>query len=205
MASKQLRERPDLQRKRRTRQEKSRILIVTEGTVTEPAYFQGLSRFLKETGVQVWGVDVCGEGKDPMRVVRRAKKETSSKVARADKFDSVWCIFDVDDHHTLEEAIARALEQGFQIAVSNPCIEIWLLWHYQDYGKHSSPETLKRLLRKHGMPGKQIPLSFAFRNFQDAIRRGRLCAAEIPDNPGSTIGSLVQVMNEGLNGDSANR
>jgi hypothetical protein len=62
----------NLGRKRATRLERERILIVSEGVLTEPEYFKGLSRHLKQSGVYVFGVNTVGVGRDPEAVVERA-------------------------------------------------------------------------------------------------------------------------------------
>ncbi|TQS12736.1 RloB family protein, partial [Microbispora hainanensis] len=38
-------------------------------------------------------------------------------------FDEYWCVFDVDEHHSLARAIELASLNSINIAVSNPCID----------------------------------------------------------------------------------
>lgn len=46
-------------------------------------------------------------------------------------FDEVWCVFDVDQFD-MGEAGRRARKAGVELAVSNPCFELWLLLHMVD-------------------------------------------------------------------------
>jgi hypothetical protein len=47
-------------------------------------------------------------------------------------FDSVWCVFDIDVHPHVGEAKEMARDNGIDLAVSNPCFELWLLLHFRD-------------------------------------------------------------------------
>jgi hypothetical protein len=51
--------------------------------------------------------------------------------------DEVWCVFDVDEHPKLAEARDQANANGIQLAVSNPCFELWLLLHFQEHRAHA--------------------------------------------------------------------
>jgi len=52
------------------RQLARRILVVTEGTRTEPQYVEGLDRYLRSAGATAV-VRPVAVGKDPMKVVRK--------------------------------------------------------------------------------------------------------------------------------------
>lgn len=54
------------------------------------------------------------------------------------EFDEVWCVFDVEwpiNHPELGESIELANRGGLKLAISNPCFELWLILHFQDYRK----------------------------------------------------------------------
>src|SRR5690349_4060802 len=108
-----------IQRPRVPRKERSRLLLVTEGEVTEVQYFQGMAQFLRASGASVRGVRTRGIGRDPLRVVRTACAE-----AEGEDFDEVWAVVDVDDHASLEEALREGAQRGVPVAVSNPCFEV---------------------------------------------------------------------------------
>ncbi len=111
-----------LRRKRVTRLERARILIVTEGEETEPQYFKGLARALRATGVNVNAI-VFGSGESPARLVREAAERSglSPGRRRSAEYDAVWCVVDVDTHETLEDALREAQRLGIRLAISNPC------------------------------------------------------------------------------------
>ncbi len=106
---------------------KPRLLIVCEGRRTEPNYFEG---FRKENHNVV--IRLCeSPGKTPLQIVRytllKAKELDIGKVAG----DTAWCVFDVDECE--DKAMQRAIELAgdeLELAVSNPCFEVWFLLHY---------------------------------------------------------------------------
>ncbi|APU17355.1 RloB family protein [Actinoalloteichus fjordicus] len=192
MAARRLSERSDLRRRTGGRSERRRILVVTEGTKTEPSYLQGLCAYLRQTGVRVCGVYVRGEGRDPERVVKKAALETGDGrlVGGRDGFESVWCVFDVDEHRTLQTGIRAAARHGFHTVVSNPCFEIWLLWHYEDCRRSIDSTELRRRLRRYGID-KAVPKDFLFARTTVASGRAGNTTGVIPANPGTGMAALV--------------
>ena len=109
-----------------------RVLIVCEGSVTEPKYFR---RVLSERNLK--SVQVVGSGKkyksNPQSVVAFAsgeKKKNRSKKSEAPPYDRVWCVLDSDVHENLDDAIRLAESNGIEVALSVPCFEFWLLLHF---------------------------------------------------------------------------
>jgi hypothetical protein len=41
-------------------------------------------------------------------------------------------VFDIDEHPHVRRALELASSPGISVAVSNPCIELWFLLHFQD-------------------------------------------------------------------------
>jgi len=123
-----------------TKSPRRAILIVTEGSVTEPTYFKALRRKLSLPTVEV-AILPMGSG-DPQRLVDYAlgeaeKRRSTSKAgklsnAKAAKFDDVWIVFDTDipvQHGRYSAGLAFAEVNGVQVAPSTPCFEYWLLLH----------------------------------------------------------------------------
>lgn len=116
------------------------ILIVTEGEVTEPNYFEVLRRKLSLLTVEIAILPKgCG---DPRRLAEHALDEakkrkmlfSSGKLgnAKAAKFDELWIVFDTDipvEHGRFADGLAFAAAKGVQVAHSTPCFEYWLLLH----------------------------------------------------------------------------
>ncbi|WP_428263610.1 RloB family protein [Haliangium sp.] len=105
-----------------------RVLIVCEGSATEPGYFEALKRKLKLGGMVIRGDEV---GTAPINVVDDALAEKRRAQRAGEPFDSVWCVFDRDEHTSFAQAIDKARANGLKIAISIPCFEFWLLLHYE--------------------------------------------------------------------------
>lgn len=179
----------ELRRASRTRRERTRILVATEGRVTEPQYVERLAAHLRATGVRVASVSYEKVGQDPLRVVKEAEKRNS----RSD-YDEVWCVFDVDTHGSLQQAIDLASGLGYRCAISNPCFEVWLIWHIADFRRHATSEEAQRELSRHGLVDKHLPPDFPIANHTEAVRRAAGCARPVPHNPGSTMGDVVEAI-----------
>jgi hypothetical protein len=77
----------------------------------------------------------------PMSLVERAvarhhREQRDERKGRGPVRDEVWCVFDVDEHHHIEEALLIAARNGINVAVSNPCFELWFIIHYEDQTAH---------------------------------------------------------------------
>ncbi|MCY4467250.1 MAG: RloB family protein [Thiotrichales bacterium] len=107
-----------------------RIVVATEGVLTEPEYLKLFSRFHGHHGVRVESIGVGG---DPRAVVERAIEESKKlKNDRLARRDSVWAMFDRDIHARFDEAINLAHGNNIRLAISNPCFELWGILHYQE-------------------------------------------------------------------------
>ncbi len=117
-----------LRRRRALRDSYDVVLIVCEGSKTEPRYFCELR---DDLGLNNFNVVVTGEsGSDPDSVVRfaiRTAKEDGG-------YDRLFCVFDRDRHATYQAAIDRARSARIGIPVTTitsvPCFEYWLLLHF---------------------------------------------------------------------------
>ena len=116
------------------------ILIVTEGEVTEPVYFEALKNKLN---LQTVEIEVVGSGKgDPRRLAEAALEERKKRkkanrqgtltLSKAPDFDELWIVFDTDvpvEHGRFHDGVAFAEAKGVKVADSSPCFEYWLLLH----------------------------------------------------------------------------
>ena len=135
-----------------TRTPAARIVVVTEGASTEPAYLSVFGRLFGHQSVRV--VPIGGAG-DPRAVVERAIEE--SEKLKGDPLayrDSVWAMFDRDAHARFEEAKDLARGNGIPLAVSNPCFELWAIFHYRDHDapidRHACQKMLGELCPGYG-------------------------------------------------------
>lgn len=124
-----------------------RFLVVVEGAVTEPEYIEAVKRSRVMKSIQVL---IETGHTDPIGIVNRAK-EIRKKASKTEPFDQVWCVFDVEVKLTqqarfgLNTALDVAVRSEICIAVSNPCFEIWLLWHKADQTAWIASDTVQRL------------------------------------------------------------
>ena len=119
--------------------------------MTEPEYLRGLQRACRNPRVTI---EVAKEHGVPMTLVRIAKEYKEDAEAKARRegddnlaYDCVWCVFDVDDHPAVGEADVMARDNGIHLAISNPCIELWLLLHFSDNPGMQHRDTIRQRLK----------------------------------------------------------
>jgi RloB-like protein len=169
-------QRDTLRRRRAFRPPLPRFLIVCEGTLTEPGYFQETRRLERSL------IDLeISPGGEPKALVQRAveKKKNAERLARSQKdsnlrYDQVWCVFDIDEHPLIPEAKQQAGANGIELAISNPCFELWALLHFRDQRAHIERGPLHHECKKY-MPGyeKQLPSAQMHPLCDDAMGRAR--------------------------------
>jgi hypothetical protein len=116
------------------------FLIVTEGTVTEPVYFELLRESLQLSTVTVKVMP--GRASDPRHVIQSAADEVKKLAKRVkrkevavtelEKFDHVWAVIDTDvaDRRGFwNDVVQKARALKVNLAHSTPCFEYWLLLH----------------------------------------------------------------------------
>jgi hypothetical protein len=174
-----------------------RLLVVVEGAVTEKQYIEAVRRS-RRLGKEAVAIETGHT--DPIGIARRAKA-LSKTPCEGDTYDQAWCVFDVEAKIDQQArfGLAEALDTAdrtsgkakIRCAVSNPCFEIWLLWHHADQtGPIHSGTAQKSCLERgitSGKDGKHI------RNADDLIAerygaaRGRASMMDqTHDNDGKT-------------------
>ena len=179
--------------RRTPRVEHKRLLVVTEGEKTEVQYLQGLVQYLRSSGVRVVSMTPKGVGRDPLSVVRAA---VDLQGRDDDKYDQTWVLVDVDEHATLSDAISEGKRENVSVVVSNPCFEIWLVWHYADCAAYHSTKEATARLKKLGHTAKSIPTSFPYDAHVDATRRagGGIGRWKRGPNPSSAMPQLLAAL-----------
>lgn len=110
----------------------SLFAIATEGTVTEPDYFRPFDG-INRVKVDIIEDETEGNGSSsPRNVLKRVKDYIEQHQLSAEDGDSLWCVIDVD--RWPQEQIEELHEfcgqkENWHLVMSNPCIEIWLLYH----------------------------------------------------------------------------
>lgn len=138
------------ERKVDTRETFRSFLIVCEGTETEPNYFKAFRAVVRSSDIKA-DIKVRGLGKDPKTLVHKTKGIREHEEARrGGAFDEIWCVFDLDDFgDTFTQAIREAKAAGFEVAFSNPCVELWFLLHFRDQKEALTRDQLKQMLTAH--------------------------------------------------------
>jgi hypothetical protein len=161
------RQQKQLERKQGRRASYDRILIVSEGSKTEPNYFREIraAHRLHTANVEVQPSEL---GTAPIQVVRYAQALFENgdrhKNIQRRAFEKVYAVFDRDEHDSYHEALTLADSLNgklrsdakqpvtFQAIASVPSFELWLLLHFEDIQAPLDRDEVMRRLKLH-IPG----------------------------------------------------
>jgi hypothetical protein len=134
-------------RKEACRKSRARILIISEGSKTEPLYLQDIRAAYRLPSASI-RVRYSQRGTSPKQVAEYAIQmfdEGDAHIGISPRsFDEVYVVFDRDDHQTYFEALEmvrnlRGKKRNdnkdsvlFTAIASVPCFELWILLHYED-------------------------------------------------------------------------
>lgn len=197
------------------------FLIVTEGKCTEPLYFKGIQKLIKQKVggmvdvVEVPVIDIHGEGAATERLI-----EVANRIVKDAKliYQNVWLVFDKDDFGDFDQAIKDGMDRGYKVAWSNQSFEYWLYLHfnYSDSALHRNDwnEKLNRIFKQYNLgdgtyrknyddiydmvdtyDGVNTAIKNAKRRMEDFDRSG--CQAS-EYNPGTTVYQLVEELKKYL-------
>ncbi|OGB33112.1 MAG: hypothetical protein A3F78_12280 [Burkholderiales bacterium RIFCSPLOWO2_12_FULL_61_40] len=179
-----------------------RILIVTEGSKTEPLYLEEIRAAyqLHSANVEVQSGQL---GTAPIQVMRYAQqlfeKGELHKGIRPKSFDQVYAVFDRDDHDSYFNALslAQSLDGklrnddrqavSFKAIASIPSFELWLLLHYEDIQAPIHRDEVMDRLKQH-IAGYDKGVGGAFATTRDRLESatGRALALAAKFNAYST-------------------
>ncbi len=211
--SKKERSLEDIKRSKPTRSSYERLLIVCEGSKTEPNYFQALIDDLK---LNTANVEVDGKsGSSPVSVVKYAQTrfEKDRKDNGTDNcFDQVYCVIDKDEHPTYQEALelirSGKFKDLFHAITSVPCFEYWLLLHFRfttsplvRKGERSPGDCTKAELKQH-LPDYEKGDKETYKTVKDKTntdiinaQKANLAATQTEtDNPTTLVHTLVDFL-----------
>jgi hypothetical protein len=200
------------------------FLIVTEGTVTEPVYFELLCADLRLPAVKI-RVEP-GKASDPRHVIETAAEEVKAHARRAKKgrlghteplrFEQVWAVVDTDvavRHEFWNEVESLAKARKVKLAHSTPCFEFWLLLHIQgkttrsdlvngDAAKKAVKHALGRDYSTNEASARSVMPSFIGK-WPDAVAHAESvreyhhdARTKLPANPSTEVCSLVRALND---------
>jgi len=181
-------------RSRREQRDDRFFVVATEDVYAPKQYFDHIK--LPRVKVLVLPTDVASNLSAPCHVVGRLKAAHAVLKERGEvqAGDEFWVCIDTD-HHIKDthlrgtlEALMQAKHAGFELAISNPCFELWLLLHHEDVAPgtvYANGEAVEAALNaklgaynKTSIQKDMFPLS----KVPDAILRARVLETS-PDDP----------------------
>ncbi|MCE9785976.1 RloB family protein [Shewanella algae] len=197
----------ELERKFGKRKRYEKVLIVCEGSKTEPIYFNDLISHYKLSTANV----IVDDNKEtcPFKLLGIAKKIVKEHDKFGSPFDKVYCVFDKDSHSKYDAA-KSAIESmkgnpKYYAITSVPSFEYWLLLHFRDTVKPYKSTQSKSIgdlvyddLRKE-YPKYCKACIGIYSDIQpkqgvalDRASRGRLQVTELgTDNPSTKVDILI--------------
>lgn len=173
--------------------------MVTEG-VTEQEYVERLRQRIRSRHV---ALDIKAGGGDPSKALRKCK--STFDLVRKD-YDGAVIVVDVDQHDTLDAVLTECRSSGITAIVTNPCFELWLLWHSKDQRAYIGPrkagERLQSLKHVDDGDGKHLTDKFPIDGYTAAADRARrawnrLAVNERGPNPSSAMPWLIGLLENG--------
>lgn len=198
------------------------ILIVCEGSETEPRYFEALVRALGLNAT----VDVVVHGDtgytDPKGLVDEALARAKRRAIEARKspvlapFDEVWVVFDIEHPGNgrapaIAPAVSAALAKKLKPALSKPSFEVWYILHDRPTppaagtgaecvrqlracaGGYAKDRDAARKIAEWALPRTSRALEYGHR--QDVFTGSETATAfHIPSATGTAVHRLVQTL-----------
>jgi hypothetical protein len=106
------------------------LIIASEGEKTEKNYFDQMRSDYPESNV--YPVTFPSEKglSAPQHIIENLDKIKSDHGIETDEF---WLMIDVDRwKDNLPNVARQAIQKGYKLAISNPCFECWLHFHFSD-------------------------------------------------------------------------
>lgn len=145
-----MRSRNSLMRERREAFRDARLVVVaSEGKDTERIYFKALAKEYANPRVHVHVLERSEDEKNnssPEHVLKQLNDYKTQYALEAD--DELWLVVDKDswtDGMLSRVAAVCAKDAAMNMALSNPCFELWLLLHLED-ATSLTPEEYKMWL-----------------------------------------------------------
>ncbi len=156
---------PNIERRTSSRAPKVAFYLFCEGRLTEPDYFSALRRVTPYSLVDIRPIPGVGV---PKTIAERAAEEAKrlgifgrrSKAKNSfEESDEVWAVFDRDEHPDFDEAIKMCAAANVGVARSNPCFEVWLILHFEDYDRpdhrHNTQDHLGKICPTYDRKGSK--------------------------------------------------
>lgn len=122
------------------------ILIVCEGSKTEPNYFKSFNK--TKQGAIVFDLEFEGGGISTTKVVEKALELKKIAIQNKKPYDRIWAVFDRDSfsEQKFNAAIQMAQSNDIGCAWSNEAFELWYLLHFYDRITHMRREEYQKAI-----------------------------------------------------------
>lgn len=183
--------------RRPLRQQKTSVLIATNGALTEHVYLKEIKQRVQDSRLAIRVEFLNGETGSMLRKLSSPHGDTSS-------YDEVWLVVDedgADRESLLRDCVERTTRRQRWVAViSRPCFEVWLVAHYTQVRRYMDQRDAQRHYRQlvpEGLPEKDLPKDFPYSAAGEAVLRSRLPGDELespdilPPSPGTAMPHLL--------------
>jgi hypothetical protein len=183
-------------------------MIFAEGEKTEPIYITHWYRAHREKVI----VQIAKhEGTSPYELVERAVAQRAvdlheQRRGRGDAYDQYWCVFDVDQHPRIPDALQLAESNSINVALSGPNIELWFLIHFEAQTAYIERDEARRkaytilgcskALSQQALDLLMQKYSVAKDHAQILERKHQGDSSAKPWNPSSDVWKLVDVIRD---------
>lgn len=189
-------------RRSRNLRPSSRTLAIFGDGESEERYFQGFRG--RDPAMRVRPVAVRKTGVHAvLKQVDGVVRESGLDIKCGDR---VAIVMDVD-YYTEEEIgdmLIQCDRRGYELYLSNPCFEVWLILHFRDFGKETDPKELVGLIssamgreyrKSQGIDWNDDMLKRALRNAH-SIQGREECTVDwcYHRNPSTMVHVLVESM-----------
>ena len=125
-----------------------KIYIYSEGRKTERDYFEEVKRAFHSVAVDIEIIEGAGV---PLTIAEKAVQAAQERRCRNRyqsyaKRDEFWAVFDRDTHPNVPDAISRCRDADIGVAFSNPCFELWLILHFEEFDRPDHHHDVQRYL-----------------------------------------------------------
>ncbi len=181
-----------------SRSYKRRFLLICEGDVTEPDYFNQLRMLYRDSLIELKCLNRQHSG--PHSLIKRANQAKHD----LQKGDELWIILDVDEW-TDDQFMAlekwSSQQENYHVAVSKPCFEIWLIFHEKNPNNCSKKACQAYFERNIASGEKGLRANWLTPDkLQVAISRAKARDTRpqgiVPDAPTSRVYLLIENIDE---------
>lgn len=119
------------------------FIVVCEGSTREPDYFKFFDRLTPK--IKVKAVPSKGGKSSPNFMVESAQKAVQTYNSDEGDYE-LWIVVDIDkwlQHGHIHELHRETKDKDWNIAISNPCFEVWLARHINQSSPHNNQDKCK--------------------------------------------------------------